>query len=405
MSATHPNAKLGMCPVCEAEGPVGTPCGQPACARRGYHFIPAEHMPPDRTGPIDPVVGIMMGEHLVVSYLGGGGFARVYLAIEPRVMLRAAVKILDLEWTPEMSGASLRGRFEAEARALALVQHPNVVRLLRYGEHRGRPFLVMEYVDDAVTLEADVAARVHRGERYSIAEVRAIVRQILDGLGAVHESAVIHRDVKPGNLLLQQARGYPLFVRILDFGLAKFLESGNLSQLTSGTPDYMAPEQLAREALGPWTDLYAVGTIAFELLTGRRPFAGSDMQRTFFLKMSRDFDPTAAVAHLSLPAATIAFLRRSVARDPMARHANADDMTRDLERALDALEARPGDPLAGVTLSTLEGVFVDEGGPAGATPSGEPPDARRRSEEAFQRWIERESARLGMGGPGGREGT
>ena len=384
--------RYGVCPVCESHLAVGAPCAAPSCARRGYRAVPAEHLPED--GSLrDPRVGQAVGDYLVVGLLGAGGFGRVYLALQMPILLEAAVKLLDLDWMPEGARGLALARFEAEARALARVQHPNVVRLLQYGAFLGRPYLAMEHVGSAATLEAEIARRAAAGERFAPWEVRAVVDQLLDGLAAAHALGVIHRDVKPGNLMLQRAHGHPLLLRILDFGLAKFLEGGNRTAATTGTPDYMAPEQITGGELGPWTDLYAAGSIAFELLTGRRPFPGQDMQQTFFFKLNQSYDPTAAVADLGLPAEASGFLRRALACRPEDRFRAAEAFRLGFVAAWAALERDGERSWSRVSLEGLGGAGIPD--PAGAAThpvrAGKP-----IADEAFRNWLAREHARLGL---------
>lgn len=384
--------RYGVCPVCESHLAVGALCATPACARRSYRAVPAEHLPEDDSLR-DPLVGQAVGDYLVVGFLGAGGFGRVYLALQMPILLEAAVKLLNLDWVPESAREQVLARFEAEARALALVQHPNVVRLLHYGSFLQRPYLVMEYVASASTLESEIARRARGDERFAPWEIRAIVGQLLDGLAAAHERGVIHRDIKPGNLMLQRAHGYPLLLRILDFGLAKFLEGGNRTAVTTGTPDYMAPEQIAAGEIGPWTDLYAVGSIAFELLTGRRPFPGEDMQHTFFFKMNHSYDPTTAVAGLGLPAEVTGFLRHALACDPNERFRVVEAFRLGFETACGALEREGESSRSRISLAGLRGSGLPD--PAGAATC--PVQAGKPiADQAFREWLAREHERLGL---------
>jgi serine/threonine-protein kinase len=317
------------------------------------------------------MIGLVAGDNLLVSLLGSGGFGRVYLGLQLPLLMRVAVKLLSAEYVGAAAMEELRAKFEGEARALALVQHPHVVRLLQYGTFFDKPFLSMDYVADAVTLEEAIARKSAEASSFSLAEIQAILGQLLDGLGAAHELGVIHRDIKPANLMLQQAIGYPVFVRILDFGLAKFLDAGDSTTFLSGTPDYMAPEQIRRQDLGPWTDLYAVGTIAFELLFGRSPVRGETPQETLWRKLEVDFDPSASIAGLGLPLDTMDFLRLSLAADPGQRYRSACAMRLGMERALGVLSETSRVPAADFVTS-----------PGGS------------ADEGMRRWLEHEEVRL-----------
>jgi serine/threonine protein kinase len=386
--------KPGVCPSCGESGDVGAACGRDVCSRRGYHFVPADAFDPD-AGPPDPILGLMIDEYLVVGLIGAGAFGRVYLGVQLAVGLEVAIKLLAVEHVPSGLLPSLREKFESEARALSMLQHPNAVRIFKYGELYDRPLMVMEYVRDGVTLGEEIDSRVGRGEGFSPAELRRLLAQLLDGLEAAHERGIIHRDIKPDNLMLQRVRGDELFVRILDFGLAKFFQSSSETRQTSGTPDYMAPEQLTMENLGPWTDLYAAGAIAFELFCGRKPFGGRGAQTTFFYKMQTGYDPLSGVADLSLPAEVESFLRRALAHSPEDRYRSAALMRAELSSALDALEVRSGWPAGGEPLIGLVG-----GDRAARAPTrrgggrGEKRSRRRESDDAFERWLSLEQERI-----------
>ena len=165
--------------------------------------------------------------------------------------------------------------------------------------------------------------RAVRGESLEPVRVRRILGQVLNGLEAAHSQSIVHRDVKPENIMLQTVAGNPDLVRILDFGLARFVEERTQTSVAMGTPIYMAPEQLDRRNIGPWTDLYVVGVMAFELLTGRRPFPGRTHREILGKKLDPDYDPCAQIADLDVSELSAEFFRRAVARSPEDRYRSA----------------------------------------------------------------------------------
>jgi len=355
-----------ICPLCESRGVVGAACEQPACCRRGYHFVPTEYHHAGETS--DPDVGKLVGNYLLVGLLGGGGFGKVYLALQQPIGMRTALKLVRHDILPE--SADLVRRFEIEAQSLARVSHPNVVRLLHYGFHERAPFMVMEFVEGARTLKSELATRAAESRPLRVEEVRSLLTQLLNGVEAAHDLALIHRDLKPENLMIQAVRGDPLHLKILDFGLAKDLEVGTETSMALGTPAYMAPEQLRKRDLGPWTDLYAIGAIAFELMTGRRVFNG-DQSHIVACKLDPAYDPMTAARGMPVPGPVGAFLARALAphpanrfRDVAAFRAGLDDALLALQRVGQAIDvtALIGDRLTAVeppaTLlpSTLLGV-------------------------------------------------
>lgn len=315
----------GLCAACETRGRVGQRCPTPVCTRRGYHFIPAAFASPASQMP-DPRIGQMWDAYLIVQRLGEGGVGAVYRAIQPAIMLEAALKVLSAD-----AASPLAERFRDEAAALARLNHPHIVRILHFGEHRGEPFLVMELVPGGRTL-----ARAAM-DGLSIDRIFSILDQLVDGLEAAHLVGLVHRDVKPANVMLQTLPSQPDFVRLVDFGLAKFIDAGQSTRIAAGTPAYMAPEQLSRRGIGPWTDWYAVGVIAFELLTGARPYQAESTMEVFRLKLQPNFTPTDEAAARSLPTATRAALARLLAHEPEARAGDAASVRRLLADARAAM--------------------------------------------------------------------
>jgi len=389
----------GICPSCAGKGEVGAPCKNRVCSLRNYSHIHAEYASNNLTAPIDPLVGLMLGDYLIVQPIGSGTFGKIYLSIQLPIGMKAAVKLLDLDRLPAQLSDTLKEKFRSEASALAMLQHPNILRLLHYGHLEDRPYLVTDYIEGGNTLEDEVARRAVDDRNFSVVELTSMLRQLLDGLGAAHKLGIVHRDVKPDNIMLQDVVGHPRLVRILDFGLAKFIYSGDMTQSTSGTPDYMAPEQLNRERLGPWTDLYAVGIIAFELMTGKKPFAADTIQEIFYLKLNESYDPVSQLADLTIPTEVTDFLRRAMARNFEKRYQNVDAMLVGLKKALGALAADPANTLSQVTLTGLfEGVTTTQAPTRAdlkAEVSGKPVSATKgKSDDAFRSWLEQEQQRL-----------
>jgi len=312
------DALPGRCPGCNGEGEVGAPCAEKACAMRGLHHVPSEHATWTPERPADTGVGRRIEKYLLVRVLGAGGFGTVYLALQLPIRMQVAVKLLHRIDDPDVLEAQI-AKFEGEARALATLNHPNVVRLIEYGRTGDTPFLVMEFVEGARTLKHAMSGPLREGTPLPVAEARHLLRQICDGLEAAHARGLVHRDVKPDNLMLQTVAGNPNLVRILDFGLVKFAESGSSTSHAMGTPAYLAPEQLGKKHIGPWTDVYALGVIAFEMLVGRRPFPGETTQEMLGKKIDPGYDPVAEVAAGRVTSAISAFLAKALAREPSER--------------------------------------------------------------------------------------
>jgi WD40 repeat protein/tRNA A-37 threonylcarbamoyl transferase component Bud32 len=211
-----------------------------------------------------------IGRYRILGRLGAGGMGTVYKAEDTQLRRVVAVKVPRFDG-PEESRQLARQRFLREARAAAQVRHPHVCPLHDVGEHDGMPFVVMDFVEGQ-----SLAERLVGGARYEDpAEAVALVCQVAEALEAVHGHGLVHRDVKPGNVLLDRSGRAVL----TDFGLAR--PTDDAEHLTSsgalvGTPAFMAPEQvsLTAEPVGPWTDVYSLGVVLYRLLTGRVPFEG-----------------------------------------------------------------------------------------------------------------------------------
>jgi len=328
--------------MCGHPGAAAEPCAGEICARFALHHVPEEHLPRDIRSR-DPVIGRLLGDYLVTRRLGAGGVGSVFLALQQPIGLPAAVKLLH----GEPSSLATPERFRQEAAALARLNHPNIVRLLKYGLDGQTPYLVMEHVEDGRTLADAMRAGL------TDEDALRILLQICHGLEAAHRRSVVHRDVKPANVMLQAVSGEAHFVRLVDFGLAKFVDEGQSTRLAAGTPQYMAPEQARATGIGPWTDVYAVAVVACEMLIGRHPFPGDSAQSLILRKCDPSFDPVAALGEPVGPAMAD-FLRRSLATSPAER-------VRSMPALADALRAvvaeRAGD---GSTLPpTAPAGFVD----------------------------------------------
>jgi serine/threonine-protein kinase len=213
---------------------------------------------------------LVLGRYRIESVLGRGGMGEVYRARHDRLGMAVAVKILT-----EVNDDMVR-RFEREATLMARVRHPNVVAIADFGTTAaGLPCIVMEFIKGE-----DLGARMKRRGALPWRESLFIIRGILSGLDALHAAQVLHRDLKPDNVVI--APGEPEVVKLIDFGIAKPTGGGNGTRLTStgsvvGTPAYMAPEQLLGYDLDVRSDIYTAGMILFELLTGTLPGEGHDM--------------------------------------------------------------------------------------------------------------------------------
>ena len=260
----------------------------------------------------------------VEAKLGEGGMGAVYRAVDERLGRHVAVKVL----ASHLGGdAHFLERFQREARYLARVRHPNLVTIYDVVSAGALPYLVMEYVQGGT-----LGDRLKAGKPFPWAEAEPLLDGILAAVEAIHAAGLVHRDLKPGNILLA-AGNQP---KVMDFGLAKDPSAAALTQegMLLGTPEYMSPEQALGDAAGPPSDVYAVGVIAYEMLSGTPPFRGVSSVET--LRLQCKAEPRPLTPGLA-PTDAEAWLRRALAKDPKARFADAGAM----RRALTSPEAAP----------------------------------------------------------------
>ena len=257
--------------------------------------------------------------------LGKGGMAVVYKAHDTRLDRDVAVKLIRMDEFPSKHQERLLERFKREARVSASLNHPNIVKVLDYGEEDGSPFLVMELVTGG-TLKRRM------GKPISWQEAARLLAPIARALEYAHNQTgtIIHRDVKPSNILLT-AGGIPM---LSDFGIAKVLEDEETLELTAtgagiGTPEYMAPEQ-AGKGFDHRVDIYALGTVFYEIVTGRKPFE-AETPTAVMIKKNTEPPPLPTKFVSDLPVSVERILLRSLARNPSDRYRNMDEFALVLE--------------------------------------------------------------------------
>ena len=285
-----------------------------AAMRAGAHPRHETHRP---KGP-----SVSEGEHIAGRYrlegrLGFGGMSTVHLAFDMRLERRVAVKLLAEHLAEDPTFVS---RFQREAQAAARLIHPNIVQVFDSGldEQHGQHFIVMEYI------EGQSCAEILRDDGWvEVDEAVAIIEQACEGLHYAHRHGVVHRDVKPGNLL----RAREGEVKLADFGIAKATEQSSITQVGSvlGTAAYLAPEQARGEEAGPRADLYALGVVTYQLISGRLPYEATSLTE-LALKQQRE-EPALLD---TLVAAVTPELAEAVAHRARARPARAlPDRARD----------------------------------------------------------------------------
>ncbi|OLC46838.1 MAG: hypothetical protein AUH80_06110 [Chloroflexi bacterium 13_1_40CM_4_65_16] len=268
--------------------------------------------------------GTKLGPYEVQDFIGQGAMGVVYRAYHAQLERTGAIKVMQAI-TPDPDTVA---RFRHEAQAIAKLRHPNIVDVYDFGEYQGTPYMIVEYIPGG-----SLAGTMAHGAPDQATALKYL-RGIAAGLDYAHGHGVVHRDIKPANVLLTN-EGTPV---LADFGLAKLLQGSSLKSMTgvtTGTPAYMAPEQVTGHQVGPAADRYSLATIAYEMLTGVIPFDGEGLMELLYAQVHRlPTPPSARVA--SLGTEVDAVLMKGLAKDPASRWASATEFVDALESALSA---------------------------------------------------------------------
>ncbi len=282
--------------------------GKPGLAKEAHSMIPS--------------VGDQFRQFRILERAGAGGMGVVLRAHDTRLGRDVALKFLTLIGPTDPEQAE---RLRAEARSLAALKHPNIVTIYDLGEADNVPFLVLEWISGTPLSRAGLP------DRLDVQRFFRIALPVAEALATAHSNAIVHRDVKPGNVLLDSSGE----VKLVDFGLAKLRDAQQ--QLTQkaavvGTAAYMSPEQATGAEVGPPSDIFSFGVMAYELLTGSRPFSGESVSAQLYAIVHGAHEPLARL-RTDLSPALIEMVERCLSKTPAARYANGAELAHDLHRA------------------------------------------------------------------------
>jgi serine/threonine-protein kinase len=297
------------------------------------------------------VIGTLIGErYRLDEKIGAGGMSSVYRAFDPTLERWVAIKLMhrDISHDPDQLE-----RFRREARAVARLNHPHVVTVIDAGEDEGAPYIVFEYVEGETLKD-----RIRRLGRLPVSEAVAYAIEIGRALEAAHASRLVHRDVKPQNVLIDRDGR----AKVTDFGIARSLESQGLTATgrVLGTTDYVSPEQALGHEVTGQSDIYSLGIVLYEMLTGEVPFK-ADTQVAVAMQHVRDPLPDVQRRRPEISAALAAVVERSTAKETQNRYPDVGEMVHDLEEVLAIEAARTGQATGEATtvLQSLSGDTAD----------------------------------------------
>jgi serine/threonine-protein kinase len=285
------------------------------------------------------LLGISLnGRYRLQARIGSGGMSTVYRALDETLQRQVAVKLMNREVSTDSDELE---RFRREARAVAQLSHPHIVGVIDAGEDEGRPYIVFEYVEGETLKD-----RIRRAGRLPVAEAVAYAIEIARALGAAHARHIVHRDVKPQNVLIDEEGS----AKVTDFGIARTLDEEGLTAdgRVLGTTDYVSPEQALGRAVTGQSDLYSLGVVLYEMLTGEVPFKGEN-QVAVAMKHVREQMPDLQSKRPEISAALAAVVDRATAKHQQDRYINDAEMIADLEDVLAIETSRAGGATGEVT--------------------------------------------------------
>lgn len=265
-----------------------------------------------------------IGKYKILETLGQGAMGIVYRALDPDIDREVAIKTIRFDMITDESGKSdIMKRFMREAQAVGKLEHPNIVTIYDVGREKDLTYIVMQVIDGESLKEI-----IESGKKYSITEVVQIMQCLCDSLGYAHNQGVVHRDVKPANILIDRKDK----IHLVDFGVAR-IEMSNMTTLGTvlGTPSYMAPEQVMGSPADNRADIFALGVILFELLAGRRPFEG-DRITTVIYKIAHEEPPFLSEVKDESLKIFEPVIKKALAKDPKDRYQTCFKFMEDLQK-------------------------------------------------------------------------
>ena len=273
---------------------------------------------------MEDLSGKQFDEYKIISQLGKGGMATIYMAFQPNMERNVALKVLPKQHAKD---PEFLGRFKQEAKLIAGFQHPHILPVFDFGEADGYTYLVMAYIEGGTLTD------ILQGEPLDKEQTIQYITQLSGALDYAHKRKVIHRDLKPSNVLIGSSGNCLL----ADFGVAKILGGSNKFTATGemvGTPSYMSPEQIQGIPLDTTSDIYSLGIILYEMVTSRPPFKGAT-PASILIKHLHEPLPPPSFANPDMPKAVEQVIIKSLEKDSKDRYQKAGDLAKALKKAYD----------------------------------------------------------------------
>ncbi len=275
-----------------------------------------------------------LGRYEIIRELGKGAMGTVYLGKDPKINREVAIKTMALsqEFEPDEL-EEVKERFFREAETAGMLNHPNIVTIFDAGDEHDLAYIAMEYLNGA-----DLSAYTKPGKLFPRAAVLKIIGKVAEALNYAHAQGVIHRDIKPANIMMLKNKT----IKVTDFGIARITASSKTKTgVVLGTPSYMSPEQLSGKHVDGRSDLFSLGVMLYEMLTGVRPFRGDSMA-TLMFQIANEPHPDIREHCPDLPESISKLIDKALAKDPEARFATGNDMVREIIQCLRDLQAKGG---------------------------------------------------------------